>query len=61
MVTPKNQEMTSNKSGTTEVHCCGGEPKLLLLQLFNEYSYDYNTIIRVCPSYDKEEEIRSLK
>ena len=45
MVTPKDKEMTSSKSGTSEVHCCGGQPKILLLQLFNEYSWDYNTTI----------------
>jgi hypothetical protein len=61
MITPKHKEMTSNKPVTTEVHCCGGEPKILLLQLFNEYSCDYNTTISVCPNNYKEEEIRSLK
>jgi hypothetical protein len=27
MITSKNKEMTSNKVGSTEVHCCGGEQK----------------------------------
>jgi hypothetical protein len=45
MVTPKHKEITSNKLEITEVHCCGGEPKILLLQLINEYSWDYNTTI----------------
>jgi hypothetical protein len=38
MLTPKNKEITSNKLETTEVHSCGGEQKIQLLQLFNEYS-----------------------
>jgi hypothetical protein len=61
MVTPKNKEITSNKLETTGVHCCGGEPKILLLQLFNEYSWDYNTTIRVSANNYQEEDIRSLK
>jgi hypothetical protein len=61
MVILKHKEITSNKLEITEVHCCGGEPKILLLQLINEYIWDYNTTIRVCPYNYKEEEIRSLK
>jgi hypothetical protein len=28
MVTPKHKEITSNKSETTEVQSCGGDPKI---------------------------------
>ena len=28
MLTQKNKEITSNKLETTEVHSCGGEPKI---------------------------------
>ena len=49
MVTPKHKEITSNNLETTEVHCWGGEPKIILLQLINEYSWDYHTTIHVCP------------
>jgi hypothetical protein len=45
MITPKNKEMASIRIGTTEVHSCGGEQKILLLPLFNEYCQDYTTTI----------------
>jgi hypothetical protein len=28
MITPKHKEITSNKLETTEVHSCGGMPKI---------------------------------
>jgi hypothetical protein len=61
MMTPKNKEMASNKVETSEVHFCGGEQKLLLLPLLNEYSQDYTTTILVCPNNYKDEIIVSLK
>jgi hypothetical protein len=39
MVTSTNKEMTSNKVQTTEVHCCGGQPRTTY------YSYSMNIVM----------------
>jgi hypothetical protein len=53
--------MTSNKVETSAVHFFGREPKLLLLPLLNEYSWDKITTIRVGSNNYKEGEIMSWK